>query len=114
MSITFSKHNPQTLDEAVDALMSDLDPEETMTIKFVSPSAFHHTVGREMRNKWKLWQEDSPLALYFASVYKLTHADDMSGMILAAMFTKVRGATFDDKAQAKRYHDHWEKFGGDG
>jgi hypothetical protein len=110
MPITFSEHKPQTLDEAVEVLTRDLLPEEIEDIMQHDPAAFHHTVGRKMRNEWKLWQEDSPLALYFASAYHLTHADDMSGMILGAMFAKVRGEEFDPMEQAQIYHAHWAKY----
>ena len=90
MPINLKKYSPKTLEEAATVLYNDLDDEEKDTIKFSPSDAFHHTVGRDIRNEWGLWS-GSTLREHFKTVYGLGHADDMSGLILTSLKTLVDG-----------------------
>ena len=107
--ITFADHNPQTLDEAIDILYRNLDDEERKEIKSVSDGTpFHHGFGTSVRNGWGLWQ-GSDLKTFFETTYGLGHADDMSGIILDALVSKVHGDPFDVQVQVDYYKDYWTK-----
>ena len=52
----------------------------------------HHTLGMWIRNNFGLWftPQESPLVQWFWD-RGLTHADDMSGIILSALYRHARG-----------------------
>lgn len=104
----FSKHKPKTLQEAVDLIVAELLPEERDYILKEGMAGAHFGFGMAMRNCWGLWNR-SDLAQHFRDVYGLGHADDMSGMILAAVEAKVKGTVFDDTAEAAKYQQHWRE-----
>lgn len=104
---------PESLCEAVD-LLDDLidDPVDREMFQTTDAqdvtTAFHHTLGRYLRNEWRLWEDGTPLRTWFLS-HGLEHADDMSGIILAAWWHRLNDSDkFDFEwhvAAAKRY---WE------
>lgn len=110
--MNFGTTAPKTLDEAVDLIVADLRPEDRDYIAIEGVSGAHHGFGMHMRNGWGLWH-DSPLAQHFKTTYGLGHADDMSGMILAAVEAKVRGQIFDPEPEVARYKEHWRRYGVD-
>jgi len=76
---------PTTLDEALQALDGLLGDEDKAFIdKAESPNrmiAFHHNLGRHLRNKWGLWH-GSQLKDPLASRYGTDEADELSGNLL--------------------------------
>lgn len=105
--INLNEKIPSSLEEAVDLICSKLDKEEIEFIKGEEPTAAHFFFGMSMRNAWGLWH-DSVLAKYFKQVWGLGHADDMSGMILSALFAKIKGEKFLAKEESQRYKDYWK------
>lgn len=78
-------------------------------------SLIHHSYGRHLRNTYSLWDENSPIAKWFKSKHGITHADDMSSII-------ITGIVFHDDhvvrdrfitEQIEHYNTHWSKFGND-
>lgn len=102
--------NPTTLDEAIDVLYSNLDKKALKEFKEYGYVGFHHGFGTAIRNEWGLWKKGSALYNFFESTYGLTHADDMSGLILEGLESKCSGETYDPTPSVERYKKHWEKY----
>lgn len=111
MPVNFDDHAPATLEDAVSIILSGLTDDERDLVRNDHPY-IHMGFGRHMRNGWGLWN-GSALRDHFLEVYGLGHADDMSGMILAAVRASVRGETFRPDKKARYYRDFWRSRGVD-
>lgn len=100
---------PGTIKEAVYAVVAGLSDEDRRLIREegLSTHEAHHGLGQRLRNAWSLWEKDTPLKRDAAARYSIAHADDISGLIVAWAWAKVRRATFDPDEHVKRYHRHW-------
>lgn len=107
---------PKTLREAVTAyleLMSDEDHSMTMTIpenNFIG--MVHFGAGRWIRNNWGLWDENSDLHQHFKEL-GLSHADDMSGVILKCVYRQIHGKDWKVEEQIQECRDYWKNQGTD-
>lgn len=108
-----NKFNPSTLDEAIDILYRELDDDFKKKFLNLGHSAYHHGFGTTIRNEWGLWEEKSVLYKFFKKTFDLEHADDMSGLILEGLYSKLQGEPYDPKPTAEHFKEHWEKFGED-
>ena len=105
-----SKHGPKerfnrykTLEEAISGILSESPNliEEIKQVKtedhFISLS--HFSLGMQLRNSLGLWAtpQDSTLVKWFWDK-GLTHADDMSSVILKALFRKVHHVDYPETA----------------
>lgn len=105
-----NKEVPSTLDEsllALDKLLSKKDKQfiqDNDEKKFKTMS--HHTIGRWIRNHWGLWN-GSELKDFFIKETKLSHPDDMSGIILTSYWRKSHDKPLKIKEQIKYYQDFW-------
>lgn len=106
MPIKFKDYAPTTLEEALDVLLQNITKEEKELVKETDPVEFHHSVGQAMRNAW-LWNKEHPLHKHFVSTFKLGMADDMSGIILEALYHHLNNKTFDIHKKVKFYQDYW-------
>lgn len=105
---------PSTLEEASLAVTNMLEDDAFSAAKtgkqFVAMN--HMNLGRWMRNNWGLWSRSSVLYNNIHARYGLTHADDMSGLILLLAWHLFHGTTMlgykELKDQAKMYLEHWE------
>jgi hypothetical protein len=103
---------PSTLERAVEIIAASLDGQERTAIRELDDDGMlQFGYGRFIRNSWSLWETDSPLKREAVASYRIAHADDISQLILAWVFAKVRDQQFDPVAYCQRFHDHWEKFG---
>jgi hypothetical protein len=76
---------------------------------FVASS--HHGFGRFLRNEIGLWDETSPAYRFFSETYGLTHADDMSSILLRKVWTAITQYSADESwvaADVQRFKDHWK------
>lgn len=107
------KGDPSTLEEAVDCLYKSIDAKEMDEIKRQNLKLYsmHFGLGTTIRNMW-LW--DNPkegntkkLAEHFRKRFGLGHADDMSGLILYGVDSKIAGIDpiYDDLVAT--YKKHW-------
>jgi hypothetical protein len=105
---------PATLEDAIDAVIAGMDDDSLTFVRSgdSTPGSQHHFAGMGLRNKWGLWH-DSVLAKHFKARFGLGHADDMSGMILAGVWAKVRGEPYDAQEDATHYHKFWARNGRD-
>jgi hypothetical protein len=85
----------------------------------------HHGVGRYLRNNWFLWwspelaaeakdqgypQEKPAIVRYFNEQLNITHADDMSGIILTSYHRHLNKVDLKLDEQIKKYKEHWERW----
>lgn len=103
--------NPANLEQALYALDKMLGYEDRRAIQeldehYIS-SAMHHSLGRHLRNEWKLWG-DSQLARWFNSK-GIHHADDMSGIIITSYWRQQRNVPIQIEEQIQEYQKYWEE-----
>lgn len=102
---------PCDLNTTLKALNLLLNAEEKKMFYELSEKEFiaktHHTLGRHIRNVWKLWDEKSKMYKWFKSI-EIWHADDMSGMILTTYYRITHGLPINIKKQIKDYKDYWK------
>lgn len=101
---------PANLAEAVAHIVDNLVEEEIKFIREHGVSILHHHTGMLIRNNWDMWCPTSKISEYFKQTYGLTHADDMSGLILYGVGEIVNGRVPDYNAEAQIYHNHWASF----
>ncbi len=53
-------------------------------------SSIHHSMGRAIRNGYKLWSENTPVRDEFRNSLSMSHPDDMSHYILKKIFEKAK------------------------
>ncbi len=67
----------------------------------------HHGLGRWIRNNWGLWSKDSKLYEYLFNL-GLTHADDMSSVILTSYHRHLHKKELELDEQVQHYIDFWK------
>lgn len=77
---------PATLEEcfpAIDALLVQEDKDFLLKAENLDDAltAFHHSLGRHLRNEWNLWW-NSDLAQHLRASHGIDHPDDMSDFIM--------------------------------
>jgi hypothetical protein len=102
---------PRTLEEAVEFLTKNVNSEEFEQIKTKDEDealgGTHFGIGMWMRNNWGLWSGKSELSQYFQSL-GITHADDMSGIILTSWYRIITGKPVNLQEQVQYYKDYWQ------
>jgi len=92
---TFLQDNfklPETVDEAVDRLMMVLDDQQKIALATLQEDDLinlHFSLGMAIRNAFGLHQVDSKL---LASCNTAIHPDDVSGLIIKALWEQLTGA----------------------
>lgn len=71
----------------------------------------HHTYGQLLRNAWSLWAPDTPLKRDAVKTYGISHADDISDLIMTWLRARVCGDPFDPIARCEFYKQHWQCMG---
>jgi hypothetical protein len=103
MSIIDPDRVPATLDEALEIILSRMPEQDRSPCEKDSSPRF---LGMLLRNDWSLWEKDMPLVKWF-NERGITHADDMSAIILTSIWRRVRGVDLDLEGQIKSYQDYW-------
>ena len=109
MAIEFSP-TPATWQEAVERICNGLSENEKSELREHGYAAFHHGVGTTLRNRWQLWDESTPLAISFKEEFGITHADDLSGILLQSAEAIAHGRACDYHGWANVYKEHWENY----
>ena len=105
----FNRASPATIPEAIDLLEQHLTEKDKQLICMAGPDGCHHTLGRDIRNGWGLWMSCAPIVRWSDTTYGVTHADDISGLILGGLHARLCGEAFDFDAEAASYRLHWEQ-----
>jgi hypothetical protein len=102
---------PRDLDEAVNVLKSSLTEDELKEMKRTASVSTHqhHGWGTNIRNAWSLWDKTTTLPVWFEKTYGVSHADDISGIILECLWSDVRNEPRKDKELAAEYIQHWKE-----
>lgn len=77
----------------------------------------HHMAGTFIRNEWHLWWHENnkipswptekPIIVKWFNDLGITHADDMSGIILTSLFRSLKGEDIKLDDQIEYYKNHW-------
>lgn len=103
---------PNTMEEAVATLVAGFSETDKATVRGLSsPAAMHFGLGGAMRNNWSFW-EDTPLRRDCVARWRIAHADDLSGLLLAWVFARLRDEPFDPEEHCEIYHEHWKETAG--
>ena len=83
---------PLTIPDAVEMLHQRLEAHDRAYIlnDANTPASIHFFTGMRLRNAWKLWDPDTLVVQDANKRYGLGHADDISGMLLTALWVRVR------------------------
>ena len=73
---------------------------------------FHHGLGRALRNELLFGRDiekngKSPVHCYFEQQLGIDQPDDISGIIIEALWCKVNGEEFDLAAKVQYYKAYW-------
>lgn len=109
--MTFDDTVPTNLEEAVGLILESLTEADKEQIIATKPELAHFSLGMFLRNGWSLWEEDTPIKRWFADNFGLSHADDISGIILHCVWSKVHGKEDEADKLAERFKRHWIKSG---
>lgn len=105
---------PENLEECYGMLEVLISTDDFIAFKSQPESevgAWHHDLGRYLRNNWGLWQ-DSVLANWFED-QGIHHADDMSGIIMLSFHRHLNGKPIRLREQIVSYREYWIKCGVD-
>lgn len=108
------------LDEALDYIISELEAHDQLkhVKESENPEVFtarmHFGFGMQLRNNLGLWKPhtQSRLVKWFWDNLHITHADDMSAIILTALWYKAHDKKFSLKhmqEMAEKFQAHWYK-----
>jgi hypothetical protein len=107
-------HIPKNLDSCIELLCEGLTYNELEEAKKIDELDFvyknHHGFGRQIRNGWKLWDEESDLHKYFRNK-GIFHADDMSSIIMTSFHRKLTGKDIRLEEQVEYYMNYWIRIG---
>ncbi len=102
---------PTNLNECISTLNVALSQSDK-DIFYNTPEAqlykYHHGLGQWLRNCWGLWN-GSVLRTYFMKL-GLTHADDMSSIVLVSFHRSLHGKPVELEAQLLKYKQYWETY----
>jgi hypothetical protein len=90
------------------SFMDEKSKQNILEVK--SQQAMSRFNGMGIRNYYGLWQKNG-LTKYFNEQLGVWHADDMSGILLEALWHRVHGTIYDPFPTVERYKTHWAKSG---
>lgn len=115
---------PSDLDDAIEILKifykksldKCLDMSEQL---FINQS--HHMAGAFVRNEWTLWwyenhqspnwPKEKPIIVQWFNNLGITHADDMSGIIMRSLFRNIKREDLKLDDQINSIKDYWKRQG---
>lgn len=87
---------PNSLQEAIErgiALIDEHAPDLFEKDELTFTALLHLGFGQHMRNYWGLWSKSSGLYRELNNTFKLDHADDLSGVVLHAIYRTKKNFT---------------------
>ncbi len=73
---------PNNIDECIDLLNSMITNEDKEYLIENGAISVHHTLGRWIRNNWKLWEDEETDLKIALKKLGFNHPDDMSNYII--------------------------------
>ena len=89
------KEIPKTIEEAIQILSDEIPKQDKRDMATCSRNdliIYHHTLGRDIRNEFKLWEGNDELvkdASRFTN-YSVSHPDSISMVIIEKFWEKIR------------------------
>lgn len=116
---------PNDLQEAIETMKDYYGDDIIKAIKNMTEKQFeassHFGAGMFIRNSWYLWwyegheydswPDNKPAIVKFFNDLGITHADDMSGIILTSTYRDVVGKDIELNKQVQSYKDFWKQNG---
>jgi hypothetical protein len=106
----FSSKKPKTIDEAVHYFEKKWKKKDKEAYKKlpedVALEEMESIAGIFIRNEWIRFPKDTTLRHTFHEM-GITHADDMSDIILTSVYRKLNDLPLDIEAQVKRCKEYW-------
>jgi hypothetical protein len=100
---------PVSVSESLQMFLEALTEEEKKALKEIGEddiALFHFTWGQDIRNEWSMWEKDTPLVNSFKTL-GITHADDMSGIILKSAHRQLNKKPIKLNEQVKQFQNYW-------
>lgn len=72
----------------------------------------HFNYGQWLRNRLDLWNPDNKIVKWFNKQYRLTHADDISSIIIAGIVFGTQRRVIRNRVIVNlvhEFHEHWRK-----
>ena len=73
--------------------------------------SFHHNFGRNLRNKFGLWEKGNPIVTWFMEELEIWHADDIYSMLITTLHRSLNGKETRIEEQALSYKNYWKRMG---
>ena len=99
---------PANLEEALLLLKEAITPLELAEIKKSTSVELHPSLGRIVRNEWSLHEGGNIISVWFFKTYGISHADDISGIILECLINDLMGVPRRDKEVAEKCIKYWK------
>lgn len=117
-----SKEIPDSIEEAIETVLNQMKHQPMQMKDFGQDEkrfvvTTHNWLGMKIRNAWQLWYDtskelphlDKPSIVQEFNDLGITHADDMSGIILITAFRRYHKREEDIPGQVQWYKDFWAK-----
>jgi hypothetical protein len=102
---------PKNLNECFTELINLLTQEDLKMFSSYHEKqidSLHSTLGRQLRNDWELWNQESILHKWFLEK-GIHHPDDMSFIILISFHRHLNKKSIELEKQIKRFKAYWDK-----
>lgn len=107
----FGDNTPTNLREALIALDKKLSKEDKIIMQLRTEqevlTCTHHTLGRQLRNDWGLWETKKSQLYYWFKLWGVWHADDMSSVIITSYCRRIKGQPIRLKEQVRKHSEYW-------
>lgn len=111
MSDTYLGPAPDTIEEATAKLIEIINEQAPPSMWDEEEHTFiahlHHNLGQDIRNYWGLWSRDTELHNRIAGQFYLSHADDMSGLLLKSVYRTYHDLPLELEEEAANSLDFW-------
>ncbi len=106
----FAAKKPKTIDEAVSCLEKKFKKKEKAFYKNLNENdaliEMDSRVGVWIRNEWIRFSKDTTLRSTFHQM-GITHADDMSDIIITSYYRKLKNLPLNIESEVKRCKEYW-------
>lgn len=102
---------PRSLEEAVEALVTVLTPIERDFILRMSRPLAQKGLGFLARQQWNLSDPDSPLVRWFIEHCGVSHAQDLSALLMDALWSRLHEEPAQTQELADRLQQEWRGLG---